>query len=284
MKKYGREYGVERICRELEIGKSGYYAWLKRPKSRRAVENEKLLFDIRVIFEKHKKRYGSPRIFEELEKKYSENRIARLMRKNGIRAKQAKKYKATTNSKHNYPVAVNILQQIFVVVMPNKVWVADITYVWTDEGWLYVAAVVDLYARKVVGLAMSERINAELSNAALKQAIVRRRPPAGLIYHSDQGATYAAGPHQEIVAGTELVMSMSGKGNPYDNAVAESFIGTLKKELIFDEVFRTRAEAKNKIFGYVEGYYNTERRHSYNGYKSPEQAEKNYYQLNKAST
>jgi len=284
VKKYGREYGVERICRELEIGKSGYYAWLKRPKSRRAVENEKLLFDIRVIFEKHKKRYGSPRIFEELEKKYSENRIARLMRKNGIRAKQAKKYKATTNSKHNYPVAVNILQQIFVVVMPNKVWVADITYVWTDEGWLYVAAVVDLYARKVVGLAMSERINAELSNAALKQAIVRRRPPAGLIYHSDQGATYAAGPHQEIVAGTELVMSMSGKGNPYDNAVAESFIGTLKKELIFDEVFRTRAEAKNKIFGYVEGYYNTERRHSYNGYKSPEQAEKNYYQLNKAST
>ena len=284
MKKYGREYGVERICRELEIGKSGYYAWLKRPKSRRAVENEKLLFDIRVIFEKHKKRYGSPRIFEELEKKYSENRIARLMRKNGIRAKQAKKYKATPNSKHNYPVAVNILQQIFVVVMPNKVWVADITYVWTDEGWLYVAAVVDLYARKVVGLAMSERINAELSNAALKQAIVRRRPPAGLIYHSDQGATYAAGPHQEIVAGTELVMSMSGKGNPYDNAVAESFIGTLKKELIFDEVFRTRAEAKNKIFGYVEGYYNTERRHSYNGYKSPEQAEKNYYQLNKAST
>ncbi|MEI7905125.1 MAG: IS3 family transposase, partial [Candidatus Firestonebacteria bacterium] len=281
VKKYGREYGVTRICRELEIGDSGYYAWLKRPKSCRAKENEKLLFKIRVVFAKHKKRYGSPRIFEELDKQYGENRIARLMRKNGIRAKQARKYKATTNSKHDYPIAVNILQQRFVVVRPNEVWVADITYVWTHEGWLYVAVVIDLYARKVVGLAMSANIDAELANAALNQAVVRRRPPTGVLYHADQGSTYAADSHQEIVAKHGLVMSMSEKGNPYDNAPAESFYGTFKKELIFDEVLRTRSEAKGKIFEYVEAYYNTGRRHSYNGYKTPEQAEKAYYQLNK---
>lgn len=206
------------------------------------------------------------------------------MRKNGIRAKQARKYKATTNSKHDYPIAVNILQQRFVVVRPNEVWVADITYVWTHEGWLYVAVVIDLYARKVVGLSMSANIDAELANAALNQAVVRRRPPTGVLYHADQGSTYAADSHQEIVAKHGLVMSMSEKGNPYDNAPAESFYGTFKKELIFDEVLRTRSEAKGKIFEYVEAYYNTGRRHSYNGYKTPEQAEKAYYQLNKSST
>ena len=264
----------------LEIGKSGYYAWLKRAKSNRAKENEKLVFEIRVAHERSHRTYGSPRIYEALGKKYGKHRIARLMRENKIRSKHAKKYKATTNSKHNYGVAVNILQGRFVAEMPNKVWVADITYVWTKEGWLYVSIVIDLYARKVVGLAMSERIDAELSNAALKQAVERRRPSPGTIYHTDRGVTYAATTHQEIVMENKMVMSMSGKGNPFDNAPAESFHGTFKKELVFGEIFETREKAKVKIFSYIEGFYNTERLHSSNGYKSPEQAEKDYYQLN----
>ncbi len=154
-------------------------------------------------------------------------------------------------------------------------------YIWTKEGWLYVAVVIDLFARKVVGLAMSDRIDAQLSNAALKQAILRRKPKAGLLYHSDRGSTYAAGDHQDIVTGAGITMSMSGKGNPYDNAVAESFFCSFKKEAIYDEVFETRERAKVEVFRYVEGYFNTERLHSYNGYKSPEQAEKDFYQLNK---
>ena len=271
---------MQRICRVLEIRKSGYYAWLKRPQKRKA-ENEKLVFEIRVIYERNDGNYGSPRIYQALGKKYGENRIARLMKKHGIRGKQAKRYKRTTNSKHNHPIAANILHQRFVVIRPNEVWVADITFVWTKEGWLYVAVVIDLFARKVVGLAMSERIDAKLSNAALKQAIDRRRPKAGVLYHADQGSTYAAGDHQEVVIGAGMTMSMSGKGNPYDNAVAESFFCSFKKELVCGNVFDTREKAKVKIFRYVEGYFNTERLHSYNGYKSPDQAEKDYYQLNK---
>jgi len=234
-----------------------------------------------VVFEKNWKNYGSPRIYRALGKKYGENRIARLMKLNGIRAKQSRKYKVTTDSKHNHPVAVNILQQKFVVVRPNEIWVADITFVWTKEGWLYVAVVIDLYARKVVGLAMSDSIDAELANAALKQAVEMRRPKPGVLYHSDRGSTYAAGDHQDLVLKAKMTMSMSGKGNPYDNAVAESFMCSLKKEEIYGKVFETREKAKVAVFGYVFGYFNTERLHSYNGYKSPDQAEKDYYQLNK---
>jgi len=237
-----------------------------------------------MLHEKSKKRSGSPKIYRALKKSGKEcgkNRVARLMKENGIRCKYAKKFKATTNSKHDYPVAANILKQHFVVVRPNVVWVADITYVWTKEGWLYVSIVIDLYARKVVGLAMSERIDAELANAALKQAIARRRPGPGLMYHTDQGSTYAAISHQDIVRENKITMSMSRKGDPYDNAVSESTFGFYKRELVFDEKFETRAKAKVKTFEYFEVDFNRERLHSSNGYKTPEEYEAEYYQLNK---
>ena len=273
---------MPRLCRLMKVSKSGYYAWKKKKPGKRSVENEKLVFEIRVLHEKSGRNSGSPKIWEALKKagkKYGKNRVARLMRKNGIRCKYAKKYKATTNSKHSYPVAENILKQHFVVERPNEVWVADITYVWTEEGWLYVSVVIDLYARKVVGLAMSERIDADLANAALMQAIERRRPDPGLLYHSDQGATYAATSHQEIVSKNKLTMSMSRKGNPYDNAVAESTLGCYKKELVFDEKFETRARAKVKTFEYFEVTFNRERLHSSNGYNTPEEHESEYYKL-----
>ena len=268
----------------LKVSTSGYYAWKNKKPSKRSVENEKLIFEIRMLHEKSKKRSGSPKIHRALKKagiKCGKNRVARLMREKGIRCKYAKKYKATTNSKHGLPVAENILKQHFVVIRPNEVWVADITYVWTKEGWLYVSIVIDLYARKVVGLAMSESIDADLANAALRQAITRRKPGPGLMYHSDQGSTYAAGSHQEIVEENKMVMSMSRKGDPYDNAVAESTFGFYKRELVFDEVFETRAKAKVKTFEYFEVDFNRERLHSSNGYKTPEEYEKEYYQLNK---
>jgi len=268
----------------LGIGKSGYYAWLKRKPSKGAQENEKLVFEIRVMYEKSKKRSGSPKIYRALKKagiKCGKNRVARLMREKGIRCKYVKKYKVTTNSKHDYPVAQNILRQHFVVIRPNEVWVGDITYVWTKEGWLYVSIVIDLYARKVVGLAMSERIDAELANAALKQAIERRKPGPGLMYHTDQGVTYAADSHQEIVIANKITMSMSRKGDPFDNAVSESTIGFYKRELVFDEIFETREKAKVKTFEYFEVDFNRVRLHSSNGYKTPEEYEAEYYQLNK---
>ena len=267
----------------MTVSKSGYYAWKARKPSKRSQENETLIFEIRVLHEKSKKNSGSPKIFKALKKagiKCGKNRVVRLMKEQGIRCKYAKKYKATTNSKHNYPVAENILNQRFVVVRPNEVWVADITYVWTQEGWLYVSIVIDLYARKVVGLAMSEHIDADLANAALRQAIERRRPGPGLIYHSDQGVTYAADSHQEIVRKNELTMSMSRKGNPFDNAVAESTIGFYKKELIFDEKFVTRERAKLRTFEYFEVTFNRERLHSAIGYNTPEEHEKLYHRAN----
>lgn len=268
----------------MKVSKSGYYSWKDKKPSKRSKENEKLIFEIRMLYEKSKKRSGSPKIYKALKKagiQCGKNRVARLMRVTGIRCKYAKKYKATTNSKHGLPVAENILKQHFVAIRPNEVWVGDITYVWTKEGWLYVSIVIDLYARKVVGLAMSERIDAELSNAALRQAIARRNPGPGVIYHTDQGVTYAAESHQRIVREYKFKMSMSRKGDPYDNAVSESTFGFYKRELVFDEKFETRAKAKVKTFEYFEVDFNRDRLHSSNGYKTPEEYESEYYQLNK---
>ncbi len=279
--RYNEYYGVTRVCRLIHVSKSGYYAWKSRKPSKRSLENEKLIFEIRVFHEKSKKNAGSPKIFKALRKagiECGKNRVVRLMRETGIRCKYAKKYKATTNSKHDYPVAENILKQHFVAVMPNEIWVGDITYVWTNEGWLYVSIVIDLYARKVVGLAMSEHIDSDLANAALKQAIDRRRPGPGLIYHTDRGSTYAADTHQEIVRENQLTMSMSRKGDPFDNAVSESTIGFYKRELVFDEKFETRTKAKVKTFEYFEVTFNRERLHSTNGYKTPEEFEAEYFE------
>ena len=270
-------YPLKVICRVLEVSKSGYYVWKKRPKSRRRIDNEGLLIEIRRVFVENDSNFGSPRIWDDLKKSNipcSQNRIARLMREAGLVAIQRRKFKATTNSNHAWPVAPNLLERNFNVNEPNKIWVTDITYVWTWEGWLYLSFVLDLFSRGVVGLAMSERITDDLTQDALNQAIGRRNPVAGLIHHSDRGSQYASGDYQALLQKHAITPSMSRKGDCWDNAVAESFIHTLKVEKINRYRFKTRQEAKNKIFEYIEMYYNRKRTHSSLGYLSPFDYEK----------
>jgi transposase InsO family protein len=261
------------MCRALEVSRSGYYAHRTRPKSQRRVNNEKLLIDIRRVFLENDSNYGSPRIWNQLhnneEVPCSENRIARLMRESGIVAVQRRKFRVTTNSKHGYPVWPNVLNRNFVAPRPNAVWVSDITYVWTFEGWLYVATVLDLFSRGIVGLAMDKTIADTLTTKAMDQAILRRSPAKGLICHTDRGSQYAGNRFKAILAEKEFVGSMSRKGDCWDNAVAESFFHTLKVELVHRNKFKTRDEAKRKIFEYVEMYYNRRRAHSTLGNLSP---------------
>ncbi len=261
------------MCRAVEVSRSGYYAFKTRPISLNRINNEKLLIEIRRVFWDNDRNYGSPRIWDQLRNKEqipcSLNRVARLMHVNGIIAVQKRKFRATTNSNHNYPVWPNILNRIFVVEKPNVVWVSDITYIWTFEGWLYLAAIMDLFSRGIVGLAMDKTIAETLTLSALKQAILRRSPPKGLVYHSDRGVQYAANDFKAVLTQHEFIGSMSKKGDCWDNAVAESFFHTLKVELIHRMKFRTREEAKRKIFEYVEMYYNRKRAHSTLGYLSP---------------
>jgi transposase InsO family protein len=234
------------------------------------------------VFLENKEDYGSPRIYKELKGANipcSENRIARLMRLNGIAAVHRRKFKATTDSKHNWPVAPNILKRNFTACEPNKIRVTDITYIWTWEGWLYLSFVLDLFFRGVVGLAMSERITDDLTQSALKQAILRRQPSTGLIHHSDRGKQYASGDYQALLKANEMIPSMSRKGDCWDNAVAESFLHTLKVELVHRYRFKTREEARQAIFEYVETYYNRKRIHSSLGYLSPFDYEKHSFPL-----
>ena len=261
----------------MEVSTSGYYTWKKRPKSRQTIDNEHLLIEIRRIFLEHDQNYGSPRIWHTLRRAdiaCSENRVARLMRIEGLAAVQKRKFKATTNSKHNWPVAPNLLERNFSINEPNRIWVTDISYIWTWEGWLYLSFVLDLYSRGVVGLAMSERITDDLTQGALNQAIGRRNPPAGLIHHSDRGSQYASGDYQDLLKKHKITPSMSRKGDCWDNAVAESFLHTLKVEKVNRYRFKTRNEAKCEIFEYVEMYYNRKRTHSSLGYLSPFEYEK----------
>ncbi len=266
------------MCRAVEVSRSGYHAFKNRPKSQSRLNNEKLLIEIRRVFWDNDRNYGSPRIWNQLrngEQIYcSLNRVARLMHCNGIVAIQRRKFRVTTNSKHNYPVWANLLNRNFIVARPNSVWVSDITYIWTFEGWLYLAAILDLFSRGIVGLAMDKTIADSLTQQALRQAILRRNPPKGLICHSDRGVQYAGNDFKALLAQNEFVGSMSKKGDCWDNAVAESFFHTLKVELIHRMKFKTREEAKARIFEYVEMYYNTKRAHSTLGYLSPFEYEK----------
>ena len=266
-------FPLEKMCWALDVSRSGYYAFKTRPKSQSRVNNEALLIEIRRVFLDNDQDYGSPRIWNELNNvehiRCSQNRVARLMRVNDIVAIQKRKFRVTTNSKHNYPVWPNILNRNFTVEKPNSVWVSDITYVWTFEGWLYVAAVLDLFSRGIVGLAMDRTIADTLTTQAMNQAILRRNPRKGLICHTDRGSQYAGNNFKAILARNEFVGSMSKKGDCWDNAVAESFFHTLKVELIHRRKYRTRDEAKRSIFEYVEMYYNRKRAHSTLGYLSP---------------
>ncbi len=234
------------------------------------------------MFLENREDYGSPRIYKALRAENitcSKNRIARLMRLNGIVAVQRRKFKATTDSKHNWPVAPNILERNFTTHEPNKIWVTDISYVWTWEGWLYLSFVLDLYSRGVVGLAMSDNITDDLTQSALKQALGRRNPPVGLIHHSDRGSQYASGDYQTLLKEYEITPSMSRKGDCWDNAVAESFLHTLKVELVHRYRFKMKDEAKQIIFEYIEAYYNRKRMHSTLGYLSPFEFEKRSFPL-----
>jgi len=279
IEKHRSSFAVEKMCRALKVSKSGYYAWRDKPKSMRALANEKLDHHIRTIYEQNKGRCGSPRITEALNEKgiaCSEKRVADRMRKNGIKAKTKKRFKVTTNSKHNHPIAPNLLNQDFTAYNPNQIWVSDITYIWTREGWLYLAVILDLFSRRIVGWAMSNRLGQELVLNAFQQALWHRRPGKGIIFHSDQGVQYACTAFRNLLKEYKFIQSMSGKGNCYDNAVAESFFHTLKTELVYFETYQTRKEAKNSIFEYIEMYYNRIRLHSTLGYCSPVQFEQRW--------
>ena len=264
------------MCRVLEISSSGYYAWLKRGESRRVREDRRLLVEIKAIHQENRKTYGSPRIHAELKDRQGhcgKKRIARLMRESGIRAKQKKKFKATTDSKHSHPVAPNLLQRNFEAAMPDQKWLADITYIPTREGWLYLAAILDLHSKIIVGWSMASRMTKSLVLEALEMAVGRRHPGPGLIHHTDRGSQYACGDYQRALRSHGMICSMSRKGDCWDNAPMESWFHTLKTELVNHRDYLTRVQAKADIFEYIEVFYNRSRRHSGLGYMTPAQYE-----------
>ena len=268
-------FSISAMCRVLQLSRSGYYAWCLRQAnpSRRKQHQEQLDKTVREAFEARKGRSGSPRLRLDLaDTGHGHNRktIDSSMRRQGLRAKAAKKFKATTNSRHDLPVAPNLLNQDFTAAAPNQKYVGDITYLWTDEGWLYLVVVIDLYSRRVVGWAMSERMTAQLVCDALQMALWRRHRPSGVIVHSDRGSQYCSGDYQKLLKTHNLRCSMSAKGNCYDNACAESFFHSLKVEAIHGERFSTREQIRQTVFEYIEVDYNRNRRHSANGFISPE--------------
>ena len=265
-------------CHVLEVSRGGYYAWRKRLPSARAQRREELAHHIQAIHaRKYRNMYGVPRIHQELlAQGHACNRktVARCMQVAGIRAKTTKKFRVTTtDSNHPHPVAENLVDRNFTPSQKNQTWTADITYIPTGEGWLYLAAVEDLYSRKIVGWSMGERIDSRLVVDALEMALRRERPEAGLVVHSDRGVQYASEHYQLLLQACAIVCSMSRKGNCWDNAPMESFFATLKKELVDHEQYRNREEARRSLFEYLEVFYNRVRRHSSLGYLSPEQFE-----------
>ncbi|MFF3926684.1 IS3 family transposase, partial [Paenibacillus lactis] len=259
------EYRLEKMCRIMEVSRSGYYKWLGRPESERERQHKEWTEQVKEVYDTSRQLYGSPKVTQQLKKKgvsISERTVTRIMKENGIRSKTVKKYKATTNSKHTLPVQENVLNREFTASKPNEKWVTDITYVSTGEGWLYLASVMDLFSRKIVGWHMSERMTKELVLKALQQAYGRQHPDKGLIHHSDRGSQYASLDYQKQLQIYEMTGSMSRKGNCYDNACIESFHSVLKKELIYLNKYETRAEAKKSIFEYIEVFYNNQRIHS----------------------
>jgi transposase InsO family protein len=264
-------------CRVLGVSASGYYAWRTRPESARTLANQQILAHIQRLHASHHGRYGSPRLQAALRaegRQVSRGRVERLMRSAGIRAIAGRRFRPmTTNSRHALPVAPNLLGRQFAVTRPNTVWLADITYLPTGEGWLYLAAVLDMATRKVIGWSMREHMRAELACAALTMAIQRQRPPPGLLQHSDRGSQYAADDYRRLLGASKMRQSMSRRGNCLDNAPMESFFHTLKVELVQQRRWATRDEARRDVFAYIEGYYNRQRIHSALGYRTPEQME-----------
>jgi transposase InsO family protein len=274
MEEYKGVFRLKRMCRVFKVSRSGYYAWRKRSPSRREQSNRELLEHIREAHRESRNTYGSPRITDVLNEQgivCGKNRVARIMRDSGIRVKIKRRFKRTTDSGHGYPVAPNLLIEN---KQPERLWVSDITFIRTREGWLYLSAVMNVKTRKIVGFSMRDELSQELVMAALRQAIESYPPEEGLIHHSDRGRQYATYAYQGLLQKHNILSSMSRKGRCYDNAYMESFFATLKKDLVHGEKYQTRQEASLSIFEYVEVFYNRIRKHSALGYKSPVQYEK----------
>ena len=269
------QYSILALCRELEVSPSGYYDWSQRQSlpGPRALENQLLATRITELHQQSRETYGSPRIVVELRKsgaRHGRNRVARLMKQEGLCGRQKTRYRVqTTDSHHDQPIAPNRLAEAPKATAPNQIWVADITYIQTGESWLFVAAIMDLYSRKIVGWAMGEHIDTALILKALFMALLHRQPPASLLFHSDRGVQYASADYRSALTQAGLVASMSRKGNCYDNAAMESFWSTLKLELVYRRDFQTRAQARSEIFDYIEAFYNRQRSHSALNYLSP---------------
>jgi putative transposase len=279
IEKHRKQYSVSRLCLMVGIKRSSYYAWKKRKPSQREQKNQALMEEIRRIHRLFRKTYGSPRVYAHLKKQgyvCNKKRVAHLMRQDGLKGQRKYHRVNTTNSKHSFPIAPNALNRDFQAERPNQKWVADITYIPTEEGWLYVAGVLDLFSRKIVGWDMSKQIDTTLVENALRMALYQREPGKGLLHHSDRGVQYASHQIRNILAANKIQVSMSNKGNCYDNAVMESFWGTLKNEWVHHQRYQTRAQARTDIFSYIEGFYNTVRLHSTLGYLSPTEFEDNY--------
>jgi len=279
IEKHQDRYSVGRVCALFGISRSGYYAWKKRRPSQREQINQALIDHIRRIHKMSRKAYGSPRVYAQLKKQgYACNQktVARLMHQDGLKGQRKYRKVITTNSKHSFPVAPNVLNREFQADKPNQKWVGDITYIPTEEGWLYLAAILDLFSRKIVGWEMSSQIDAVLVENALRMALYQRQPGKGLLHHSDRGVQYASHQIRNILASNQVQVSMSGRGNCYDNAVMESFFGTLKNEWVHHQKYKTRSQARTDIFSYIEGFYNTVRLHSTLGYLSPVEFEVKY--------
>jgi putative transposase len=270
------DIAVETACAVLNVSVSGYYAWKARKASCRQRRDLILLAHIRAQFSQSRETYGSPRMHAELQEAglcAGRHRVARIMRENHLKARPKMRFKKTTDSDHGGAVAPNVLAQDFAAEGPDEKWGVDISYVWTAEGWLYLAIVLDLFSRRIVGWAMSDRMKKGLALEALQRAITRRNPPAGLIHHSDRGSQYCSDEYRKLAKARGFVLSMSGRGNCYDNAMVETVFKTIKSELIWRTAFTSRWQASKEIGQYIEGFYNPCRRHSSLGYVSPAEFE-----------
>lgn len=267
-------YPIATLCKMLDVSESGYHAWKKRPPSRRATENARITAHLKAEFKRSRETYGSPRLTDELRDggiKAGRHRVARLMREAGIRAKKPRRFKKTTDSRHDLPRAPNLVERRFdeIATAPNKLWVSDLTYIWTWQGWVYLCVFLDVFSRKVVGWTLDETMEAHVVTQAAQMAIARRSPPAGLIMHSDQGSQYASHVYRELVEEHGFLRSMSRKGDCWDNAVAESFFATIKGDLLDRRSWATRAQVEVAVSEWIEVFYNGHRRHSALGNVSP---------------
>lgn len=279
-------YSVAMMCRALDVARAGFYAWKRRAPSERTRRDRQLAVHVRATFAASRRRYGSPRVHAELRAqgmRVARKRVARLMREDGLCARPRRRFVRTTHSRHDQPVAPNLVRRQFDVAAPDQVWVADLTYLRTRAGFVYLAAIVDLFSRRVVGWAVSCDLSATVAVDALRRALAVRGAPAGLVHHSDRGVHYACDAYQRVLAPHGITVSMSRKGNCWDNAVAESFFSTLAYELEFEADWASLAAVEENLREYIDGFYNRRRRHSHNGYVSPVDFERRFHEVGAAT-